>query len=317
MSELVNIKAQLKSLLNNGKVLDILLQDKTTKQNIIWATDAYTDIGEGFDKHSHIIPALITGRYEDLIQPRVMKALYVQGQRTKQNAEVFTPAWICNKMNNFADEQWFGHKVVFNREREQGWKPTTEPIDFPTGKTWQDYINDTRLEITCGEAPFLVSRYDAVTGEILPVFERIGMLDRKMRVVNENTNDFDDWMEWTINAYQSVYGYEWQGDNLLIARINLLSTFEDNMWLKWHKGPSITELKMIANIIAWNLWQMDGLQGTVPTYEAEKAKQVSLFEEVSAEEEEHICKVCRIYDWSANKSIEFNSLKYAQRVQGE
>jgi hypothetical protein len=311
MTELINIKSQLKNLLNNGTVLDVLLEDKTTKQNIIWATDAYADLGDGFDKHGHINPPLVTGRYENLIQPRVMKALYIQGQRTKANAEVFTPAWICNKMNNYADEQWFGHKVVFNREKDQSWKPTTEPIDFPTGKTWQDYVNTTRLEITCGEAPFLVSRYDAVTGEILPVYQRIGMLDRKLRVVNENTENYDDWMEWAAKAYQSVYGYEWQGDNLLIARINLLSTFEDNMWYKWHKTPSITELKKIANIISWNLWQMDGLKGTVPTYEADKLKQLDLFGDDPVEQE-HICKVCKIYDWASNKSIEYNSLKYAQ-----
>jgi hypothetical protein len=311
MSELVNIKAQLKALLNNGKVLNVLLEDKTTKQNIIWATDAYADLGNGFDKHSHIVPSLITGRYEDLIQPRVMKALDVQGARTKQSAEVFTPAWICNKMNNYADEQWFGRKVVFNRERERSWKPTADPVVFPDGKTWQDYISNTRLEITCGEAPFLVSRYDAVTGEILPIVMRIGMLDRKLRIVNENTDDYDEWLEWTERAYQSVYGYEWQGDNLLIARINLLATFEDNMWYKWHRAPSITELKKIANIISWNMWQMDGLKGTVPTYEAEKAQQFSLFDEApEGTEEEHVCKTCKIYDWLANKSIEYNSLKY-------
>ena len=29
-------------------VLDVLLQDKTTKKNIIWATDAYAEYGEAF-----------------------------------------------------------------------------------------------------------------------------------------------------------------------------------------------------------------------------------------------------------------------------
>ena len=45
------------------------------------------------------------------------------------------------------------------------------------------------MEITCGEAPYLVSRYDVVKGEIIPVEDRIGILDRKLRVINENIDD--------------------------------------------------------------------------------------------------------------------------------
>ncbi|MEE3499435.1 MAG: restriction endonuclease subunit M, partial [Ruminococcus bromii] len=62
-------------------------------------------------------------------------------------------------------------------------------MPFPTacGKSWQDYIKDTRLEMTCGEAPYLVSRYDAITGEDIAVSDRIGLLDRKLRIVGENT----------------------------------------------------------------------------------------------------------------------------------
>ena len=45
-----------------------------------------------------------------------------------------------------------------------------------------------RLEISCGEAPYLVSRYDTVTGETIPISQRIGLLDRKLRVISENTD---------------------------------------------------------------------------------------------------------------------------------
>lgn len=56
-----------------------------------------------------------------------------------------------------------------------------EKIKFPDKKdrTWQKYVDERRLEITCGEAPYLVSRYDAVSGEPLELKDRIGMLDRK------------------------------------------------------------------------------------------------------------------------------------------
>ena len=51
---------------------------------------------------------------------------------------------------------------MFNTEYtdEQGchrWRPSSKKIQFPEGKTWKDYVRDNRLEITCGEAPYIVS----------------------------------------------------------------------------------------------------------------------------------------------------------------
>ena len=73
------------------------------------------------------------------------------------------------------------------------------------------------MEVTCGEAPFLASRYDAATGEMIPVARRIGILDRKLRVVSENAATEDEWRKYATHAVQSTYGYEYQGDNLLLA----------------------------------------------------------------------------------------------------
>lgn len=53
--------------------------------------------------------------------------------------------------------------------------------------TWKSYVKYTRLEMTCGEALYLVSRYDNTTGEYFSVRQRVGLLDRKLRVVGENT----------------------------------------------------------------------------------------------------------------------------------
>ena len=145
--------------------------------------------------------------------PRVLKSRDTQTARSRDMAEVFTPSWICNAQNNLIDEAWFGRREVFNVEYtdEQGqhrWTATTEKIVFPEGKTWRDYVRDTRLEITCGEAPYIVSRYDTTTGEAIPLGERIGLLDRKLRVVSENTTTSGEWLEWAQAAYKSTYGYE-------------------------------------------------------------------------------------------------------------
>ena len=295
--------------------LNILLKDKTTKKNIIWATKSYESFGSQYSDDKQITVETITGLNSIMIQPRIRKAMEQQQERTKNRAEVFTPSWICNQMNNYCDEEWFSRKDVFNIEKEKSWESTTEKIMFPEKKTWKQYVYSRRLEITCGEAPYIVSRYDAATGELIEVEHRIGILDRKLRVINENTDNEADWIDWVIKAYQSVYGYEFHGDNLLIGRINLLMTFVDYLNYKWNREPTVSELKKLANIISWNLWQMDGLTGTVPLgVPEEDIYQYSLFDFINGiedkkEKKTDISPKCRIYDWRAPHSILFESLK--------
>ena len=244
-------------------LLEVLLKDHTTQQNIFWATDSYAELGDGFRWHDSITVAAITGEHGDVIMPRVMKTRDEQQRRVKQMAEVFTPAWLVNKMNNAADEVWFGRQYVFNVPTEEGWKPTEEPVMMPKGKSWHDYVLATRLEITCGEAPFLTSRYDMISGVSIAIKTRMGMLDRKLRIVNEHCTG-DEWTRWALLALGSVYGFEWQGDNLLLARESLLASFSESYEQQFgHKADRAT-LMLAAEIIAWNVWQMDGLKGVVP-----------------------------------------------------
>ena len=184
-------------------------------------------------------------------------------------------------------------------------------VEFEKSKDWQKYVDSKRLEITCGEAPYIVSRYDTTTADIIPVKERIGILDRKLRVVNENTNDEKEWIKWVYRAFESVYGYEFQGDNLLIARINLLITFVDYLQERWNRVATDQELKKITNIIVWNLWQMDGITGTVPFGKPmEEYQQLSLFDfAVGINDTEPEEVDCRIFDWRSKESITFRSIK--------
>ena len=131
-------------LLNHERtLLEILLQDKTTKKNIIWATDDYAELGEPYRFKKEILPELVTGEQDSLIQPRVEKAVEHQTNRTRDKAEVFTPSWICNAQNNLVDEQWFGRKDVFNIQKEMSWKATADKIAFPDDHqhTWQKYVD--------------------------------------------------------------------------------------------------------------------------------------------------------------------------------
>lgn len=238
--------------------LKILLKDQTTKTNILWATNSYTQHQE---QEEITIQALrnMNGK----LQSRCEKNKEIQKARTKIKAEVYTPSWMCCRMNNNLDELFFERKSVFNEIKENSWKNKRGKIGFRK-KSWKEYVKLNILEITCGEAPFLVSRYDTTNGKYITPPQRIGLLDRKLRAINENTKTFEEWFEWVCIAYKCVYGYEWQGDNLLIARINLLMTFYEYYLNKWGEEPSIKELKEIATIISWNIWQMDGLHYNVP-----------------------------------------------------
>lgn len=246
-------------------LLDKLLADKTTQKNILWATDAYCPLGAGYGRDEPITAELAAR--PGVIMTRAAKQLEQQFQRTRRNAEVSTPLWVCRKMNDYADEMWFGRKEVFFKKG----RPAPAVV-FPKKKSWKRYVNAKRLEITCGEAPYLASRYDAGTGERIPVSERIGLLDRKLRVVTEKTKTEAEWLKWAFRAFRATYGYELQGDNLLIARVNLLMTFAEHLQARWGREPSATELRRLVHIITWNLWQMDGLTGTVPFSARETAE---------------------------------------------
>ena len=213
-------------------ILEILLKDRTTGQNILWGTDQY-----GFDPKSSIeIDQIISG---DVIKPRVLKSLEDQKSRTDSKAEVYTPIEIIKKMNDSVDSD--------------------EPID-------EKYIRRKVLEVTCGEAPYLVSRYDVSTGKMIPLEERQGLLDRKMRRINNipTTKDIETWRVCTIYALQAVYGYEWQGDSLLLARENVLYDVIDWFEDRFQKEIPSTMMEEFANIISHNIFQMDGITMKIP-----------------------------------------------------
>lgn len=303
-------------------LINILLMDRTTRRNILWATADYETLGSGYEEFSEIRPEHITGTHATLIQPRITKALNAQNGRTKDKAEVFTPSWICNKQNNLVDAQWFGRKDVFNVEEGITWTVTEGNISFNgVKKNWKKYVDAQRLEISCGEAPYLVSRYNTVTGEKIPLDQRIGLLDRKMRIVNENTFHAEEWLTWSQRAFESIYGYEYQGDNLLLARMNLLYSYIEYYYAKFSNMPSNEILSKIARIISWNIWQMDGLKYVVPgSCKLKDFYQITLFD-MDLVEGHPVCPgcakgdifrhtgiYCKIQDWRFKTSRTFISM---------
>ena len=293
------------------RTLRLLLADKTTGHWLRWATDAYANLGPEYAPESEMDPALVSGSGFGVIRPRVTKSEEEQRRRTREKAEVFTPAWVCNAQNNQVDTAWFGRDPGFNIEGERSWEATANPVRFDEGHTWQAYVDKRVLEITCGEAPYITSRYDATTGEAIPFCNRVGLLDRKLRVVCENATEPSEWTKWARRAVESTYAYDFQGDNVLIARENVLAAVEDAYCHRFGEQLPVNEARKLANVIAWNVWQMDGYTYTVP-FEKRPAtvQQLSLFGDESEQAFELV--PCLIKDWrwckGGAKPVEFRSL---------
>jgi len=294
-------------LRRKGALLDVLLLDRTTKKNIIWATDSYEKLGEEFAAKKRIKPELVTGKNGLLIQPRAAKSLIEQRQRTKDKAEVFTPLKIVD---------WINKEVDISSQNRT-----------PDKNSWQAYVRELKLEITCGEAPFIVSRYNptANTRKLIKLDSRVGFLDRKLKIVSRYCHKKDEWLFWAKESFKASYGYEWQGDNVLLARENLLYTLIDYYKAKFKQPPTLRIQEEFAEIISWNIFQMDGLRYVVPMSCHHESKVIpgksTLFEKIPDKIEKYECEGCKyhlpnkhngryvkIMDWSKNKAVKFVDL---------
>ena len=304
-------------------VLETLLVDRTTRKNIIWADREYIELGAGYEPYDEITPVKISDRR--IIEPRVVKSIDQQAWRTKEKAEVFTPSWLCKQMVDCMDDAFFGVEPSGFVDGASTGLTAERMEQLAEGGLWRKYVDNRLLEITCGEGPFICSPYDATTGDFVPVDERIGFLDRKLRVVNWYcSDDYEAWWKWTVRAVEASYGYEYQGDNLLIARINVLNTVSAYKEAAWGGQLDPSEARVIANRVSWNLWQMDGMRGCVPSEwnMPEEDPQMSFFDlglfeddavdETVEEEPEQLtlfAEKCMVYDWRARAPQLYESLK--------
>ena len=173
----------------------------------------------------------------DEVMPRYLKAAMEQKSRTKKKAEVFTPYAIVKKMEDGLDKDYKG--------------------------SLGDYIKKRVLEVTCGEAPFLTTRYDAAIGEEIPVQDRTGFLDRKLLCVPEAVGK-EGFIECATEALKAVYGYEWQYDSLFLARRNLLMTTIEHYVDRFGEEPAYELVLRWATIISYNIFRMDGVSMCLP-----------------------------------------------------
>ena len=166
------------------------------------------------------------------IIPRHMKTSVDQKDRTKTKAEVFTPKSIVERMNNSL-------------------------VDF------EEYIDRKVLEVTCGEAPFLTTRYDVATGHQISCGERVGLFDRKLQMIPDGV-DKNKWTAFATRSLKATYGYEWQEDSIFLARKNLLLNVIEYYKDRFKELPNQEVIEEWANIISYNIFRMDGLTLCIP-----------------------------------------------------
>ena len=115
---------------------------------------------------------------------------------------------------------------------------------------------------------------------------------------------------------QNVYGFDWQGDNVLIARENLLFTIAEHYEAKFNQKIETQDLVGFAKVIAWNIWQMDGLKFVIPNSCCTETKtEETLFETIVLSKECIGCKkrdnlkhngiYCIVKDWETHRNIRF------------
>jgi len=242
---------------DSGTLLTILLKDRTTNKNIVWASPSYEGMGKPFCADQPIKKNLIIGPYDSIIQPRVEKNKRNQEIRTRKRGEVFTPPWLVDKQVSIVLDE-------------------LDDISF------ESFIALRWLELACGEGPYIVTRYDSISGDIIPINKRVGFLDRKLQRIVEQSTTEKEFIKWSKIAYESSYGYELQGDSLLLARENLLLSFCEYYNHKFGKLPTMKVIKQIATIVSYNIFQMNGLTKKTPYSDESKDNiQLNLFDEVN------------------------------------
>lgn len=208
-------------------IKSLLLEDMTTGKNIY--------MGNGETEEDFYAPVTLERTKEFL--HRWEKSRKEQDKRKANKAEVYTPYACVKKMT---DLFW----------------------DDPEVRK----LSATYLEITCGEAPFITTLRDMQDGRPIPVEERVGILDRKLAEADRLSETDSDFLPLAYLALTSVYGYEFQGDNLFFGRCNVLTCFLEAYERRYKAPAPAWVVNEAAEVVRWNFWQMDGLSCRLPIY---------------------------------------------------
>ena len=223
----ITTPATVRHILGNPYSITI---DHIPANNYSWVNEnvdtKYPDIAATLKKGLSFDPENVT--------PNYTRTASDKKSRSKHQAEIVTPIRLVKEMVEHIDKEMSA-----------------------TYGSWKNYARSTVIEPACGETPFITTRYDTETGKVLPISERVGVLDRKLKRVSEGARDQKDWARWAMEAVNSVFGFDLDGGNVLIARTNIVDTYADYLMNRWGRFPTNEELNELAEIVSHNYWQDD------------------------------------------------------------
>lgn len=293
---------------SNLNILNIILFDRSASRDLVFATSMYKIHGELYKEDGYITPKLISGKMKNLIKPKINKK-----PSDIDRVKLIFDSWRFNVDND-------KHNFKFDCNNVFG----DELGSCLNVEDWKNSISKKILIMECEEATCLVTRYNLETKEVIEPFKRRGILDKRLNLINQNINDEKEWYDMVLVAYKSIYGFDYRGDNVLLARENLLHDFVDNYRYKFYKDPSEEQLIEVAKIVSWNIWQMDALKFVIPFSCINIRKedfQLSIFEDENEaltgnwcmgcrfdDFKKHNGTYCKIKDWDSGKIIKFVDL---------
>lgn len=238
-------------------ILDILLRDKTTGKPLVFPPDQ------------------TSGRPSPFLGLEDLYGVQSQKDMPDEAEEVQT---LCswNRKLNQLDEVWFQRSGVFNTPTAEGWIPAADPVYFEDPFHWKKYVNQ---QIYVPDLDWGAALTFAGTSENLPLNERMGQLDRELRLVNENVRSQQEWQKRTSTMLARMLGCAKDPIRLFRARLCVLETCREAFQARFGHLPSARDEKALAHIVARNLFQSEDELNTVPFQEMEETLQLSLFEE--------------------------------------
>ena len=150
--------------------------------------------------------------------------------KVRSLGEVCTPWWICCLQNDLIDKTW------------------------KTKSDWKSYAERSVMEAACGTAPYIT---------FFPYNEykkRGGLLDRKLMLISQNTDDEKEWLFWTLRAYKSVFAFDIQEEKIKEARERLSGAFIYFYTEKFKKEPLCEYINKIKKITSRNIKIRDGIK---------------------------------------------------------
>lgn len=237
-------------------VLETLLTDKSTRRPLVWPS-----------RPEH--PAAWMSR-DDLLRPE----LAAEDPQAEQ-----TEFLEWNRKLNRLDADWFGHEPAFNTESPTGWQTLSEPVAFDEPFHWKKYVIRPVFLFQAGRGQALVFRPFAQGAEPMPCEKRMGILDRRLRIISENTWDESEWLRWAESALQSLYGTDSSPLSIFQARLSAIMAVREAYAERFGAQLPVRKEKYMVTTLCWNLFQMDPATGcSFPVEEKPAPVQLSLFE---------------------------------------